>query len=136
MNTNEKGQVALAKVIADLTEKGYSVFLPIGDHLPIDLIAVNEKMVSRRIQVKYKSLPKSGRIDIVFASVVNGKKVPINFDYIDGFAVYNPEQNRVFYFPKRKIDTKKCLFGCRFSGGDRTSTLCEDVDDVNGIWED
>jgi len=39
MNTNDKGNIATGKVIADLTIKGYQVYIPITEHGVIDLIA-------------------------------------------------------------------------------------------------
>lgn len=52
--TKEKGDLAVALVIADLTKKGYSIFLPLSEHLPFDLIAY-DKIINKsyRIQVKH-----------------------------------------------------------------------------------
>lgn len=42
------------------------------------------------------------KIIIPTSSVVNGKRVNINYDYIDGWAVCNPESDAVYYLPKEK----------------------------------
>jgi len=53
-HTKEKGDIAVTKVIADLTEKGYDILLPISENLPFDLIAYKD-FISYRIQCKYAS---------------------------------------------------------------------------------
>jgi hypothetical protein len=53
-HTKEKGDIAVVKIIADLTEKNYTIFLPISEHLPFDLIAYKDGK-SNRIQCKYTS---------------------------------------------------------------------------------
>lgn len=82
-HTKTKGDIGLTKVIADLTEKGYDVFAPIGgEHLPYDLIInANNKLL--KIQVKYRVGP-----------VIPIKYKQTDFDY---FAIYNPEHNIVIY---------------------------------------
>jgi hypothetical protein len=50
-HTKDKGDLAVAKVIVDLTEKGYGVYLPISEHTKADLIAENGEVY--RIQVKH-----------------------------------------------------------------------------------
>ena len=53
-HTKNKGDLAVAKTIADLTEKGYDIFLPLSEHLPIDLIAHKSGEIYR-IQVKHRA---------------------------------------------------------------------------------
>lgn len=49
----DKGDIAVAKVAADLTTKNYSIFTPaFTEHLPFDLIAYKNGK-SYRIQCKY-----------------------------------------------------------------------------------
>ena len=42
MNVNEKGNIGLIKVIADLYSKGYHCFTPFDDHCAVDLIALDK----------------------------------------------------------------------------------------------
>lgn len=52
-HTKDKGDLAAAKVIADLVEKEYSVFVPVvTEHTPFDLIAYKDGKCYR-IQAKY-----------------------------------------------------------------------------------
>jgi hypothetical protein len=54
-HTKDKGDIAAAKAIADLVDKGYSVFTPVVcEHLPFDLIAYKDGQCYR-IQAKYNS---------------------------------------------------------------------------------
>jgi hypothetical protein len=54
MNTNEKGNIGLAKIIGELCELGYSCFLPFTDTTCVDLIVGNKEMKVIRVQVKHK----------------------------------------------------------------------------------
>lgn len=104
-----KGDLAAVKVIADLSEKGYDIFVPVVcEHLPFDLIAYKDGK-SFRIQVKYSS---SNTIKNKTSwSDKNGsheKKYNIlDFDY---YGVYFPDIKTIVYpnitFGGIKIATK------------------------------
>lgn len=92
----DKGDIAVAKTIADLTVKGYSVFVPVvTEHLPFDLIAYKD-CKSSRIQTKYCSdgkiknktswADKNGTHSKYYAKT--------DFDY---YALYLPEIDKVVY---------------------------------------
>jgi hypothetical protein len=53
-HTKEKGDIAVTKIVADLTEKGFDILLPISENLLFDLIAYKDG-ISYRIQCKYSS---------------------------------------------------------------------------------
>lgn len=95
-HTKDKGDIAVALVIADLTVKGYTCFTPImSEHLPFDIIAYKYKE-SKRIQVKYSS---SGEIPARTSwSDKNGSHVRYydenDFDY---YAIYSPQLNKIMY---------------------------------------
>lgn len=40
LHTKDKGAIAEACVIADLTKQGHGVALPLGENMPFDLIAI------------------------------------------------------------------------------------------------
>ena len=94
-HTKTKGDLALAKVIADLTEKNFSVFLPMSEHLPFDLIAYDSGK-SHRIQVKYS---RDGVIkdNCSWADKNGTHKRKYGLDDFDYFGVYLPELNLVVY---------------------------------------
>lgn len=106
MNTNEKGVKGLTKVIDDLIDRGYEIFLPFGDYSSVDLIAVKGSKTVR-LQVKYRSVNRKGwegLIHIPFYNVVNSKEVAIDMDLIDGWAVYVPDVDKVLYISKKHLD--------------------------------
>lgn len=54
-HTKDKGDLAAARVIADLVEKEYSIFVPVvTEHAPFDLIAYKDGKCYR-IQAKYSA---------------------------------------------------------------------------------
>lgn len=107
MNVNEKGNIGLIKVIADLYDKGYHCFTPFDDFSPVDLIIMDTHGNLKRLQVKYRSiLPSKGRYEIAARSIVNGKSVKINKSLIDGWAVYLEEEQKVTYLPVSIMETK------------------------------
>jgi hypothetical protein len=94
--TKNKGDIAVAEVIRDLTRKGFSIFVPaICEHLPFDLIVYKDgKML--RIQVKY-SADAHATANTIWSDK-NGshkrKYEPTDFDY---YALYLPQIDRIIY---------------------------------------
>lgn len=101
MNVNEKGVSGLIKVIDDLQTKGHYCFTAFDDHSPVDLIVLTKSGNTVRLQIKYrsKSIHKKrvDRYEVSASSVVNGKRMAINRDMIDGWAVYLAEYKKVVY---------------------------------------
>ena len=54
MNTIEKGRLAEAKVVAQLVELGYEVYLPFGGNTSCDLIALRTGVL-KRVEIKFTS---------------------------------------------------------------------------------
>jgi hypothetical protein len=98
MNSNEKGNIGLAKVIDKLVEMGYYCFLPFTDTTCVDLIIGNNEMQLKRIQVKHKKI-SNDLIKIRCASVINGKTTLIDKSKIDYFIVYCPNNKEIYYLP-------------------------------------
>lgn len=112
MNVNQKGVKGLLKVIEDLHEKDFYTYIPFDDHSPIDLIAVNKKGKSYRLQIKYRHKdPRKTieRYDLRASSNVNGKRVPIDRNMIDGWAIYLADSKKVVYLDKSLLENKKCF---------------------------
>lgn len=109
MNVNEKGNIGLIKVMADLYSKGYHCFTPFDDHSPVDLITLDKIGNVRRLQVKYRSLDKKrNHYELSARSVVNGKVIPINRTLIDGWAVYLADEDKVVYLSLSIMEGKGC----------------------------
>ncbi len=106
-HTKDKGDLAVAKTMLDLTIKGYRIFVPaITEHLPFDIIAYKNKQCYR-IQCKYSfdNTVKNKKI----WSDKNGAHVSYydqnDFDY---YAIYLPQIDKVVY-PSIKFG------GCKIS---------------------
>jgi hypothetical protein len=68
--TKDKGDFAVARVIAHLLEHDIRVCLPLSEHLPFDLIAVMPDMRTlRRVQVKYRKENVVGALQVAFRSI-------------------------------------------------------------------
>jgi|ERR1035437_4238080 hypothetical protein len=109
MNSNKKGDIGLANVIVDVIKKGFFVFLPFSDTTSVDLIIADEKMKIMRVQIKYISMDKTGVIQIITSSVVNGKKIPVDLSKTDIWAIYCPDNNEIYYVSAIELLGKKAL---------------------------
>jgi hypothetical protein len=94
-HTKTKGDLAVAVVIADLTKKGYGIFLPLSEHLPIDLIAYKDEKCFR-IQCKY-SVDGSLNYKSTWTTSKGLKYKQYAEDAFDYYAVYLPEKDIVCY---------------------------------------
>lgn len=103
-HTKDKGDIGLTKVIADLTENGFIISLPISEHQQYDLIADYEgKLI--RIQIKYRSLSINNKT-ISFSCKtshvgLNGKSILRKYEKndFDLYAIYSPSTKRCYYVP-------------------------------------
>jgi len=112
MNTNTKGVKGLIKVIDDLQDNGYYTFTAFDDHSPVDLIALDNAGNTYRLQIKYRSATEKLRgrkYNLSATTVVNGKKLDIDRNLIDGWAVYLAEDNKVVYIHKSKLEGQRSL---------------------------
>lgn len=111
MNVNEKGNIGLIKVMSDLYSKEYHCFTPFDDHSPVDLIVLDKSGITKRLQIKYRSLDKKrNHYELSARSVVNGKVIPIDRNLIDGWAVYLADEDKVLYLPISIMEGKGCHY--------------------------
>lgn len=105
--TKDKGDIGVAKIIADLAVQGYSVMLPISEHLPFDLVIVSEEAKLLRCQVKYRSLNSDNKIQVEVkntASNSNGYYTKlVDFEKIDVYAIYCPDLDKCYYMPTKLV---------------------------------
>ena len=100
MNTNDKGNLSVAKVISALTEKGINVSIPIGEGLPYDLI-LEEDGKLYRCQVKTARW-KNGCV-VFDAKSNNGRwmdspeKTRNYIGKADVFCAYSPHLNKCYW---------------------------------------
>ena len=106
MNVNEKGNVGLLKVITDLYSKGFTCFTPFDDYSPVDCIAMNADGKTFRLQVKYRSPDKNDCYEFAARSVVNGKRVFMNKNLVDYWAIYLSDLDKVVYISMDIMNNK------------------------------
>ncbi len=99
-HTKEKGGLGVLKAQVDLFEQGFTVLSPMTEHAPFDLVAYKAGKFCR-IQVKYRKLDSSGKLDVKFPTCWTDKKgthtVPIDKTEIDLFCVYCPDADKCYY---------------------------------------
>lgn len=105
-HTKTKGDIGLTKVIADLTEKGYPVSIPISEHLQYDLIVEDENGNLKKIQVKYRSNGIATCSTVHVGSDGSNVKRKYKVSEIDFYAVYLPDIKECVYIPFTTSDVK------------------------------
>lgn len=98
-HTKEKGDLAVAKIISNLSEKGFKILVPLSEHLPFDLVAYKDNKFYK-VQVKFSSIKRGGIVVRFYGSWAdkNGthhSKVDKNL--VDLFAVYCPDNDKCYY---------------------------------------
>ncbi len=105
-HTKEKGDLGVLKAQLDLFEQGFTILVPQTEHCPFDLVAYKEGEF-RRVQVKYRSMDRSGKIDIKFSTCWadrNGTHtVPVDKSEIDLYCIYCPETDECYYIEPDKF---------------------------------
>jgi hypothetical protein len=111
-----KSALAVAKVTADLIQKGYVVFLPTADILRFDLVAFKDDKFLK-IQVKYSHVGPHNVCTGTNRSSGNGCKItPYQVGDFDYYAIYLADVDTVIYpsldFAGKCIRTRKGLTRC------------------------
>ena len=100
-HTKDKGDEGLGQVIANLMTNGVQVAVPLSEHLPFDLIAIDEHGAMRRVQVRYRASAEAGllRCELVGSwSDRNGThKRAFDASAIDVLAIYCPSPRTFVY---------------------------------------
>lgn len=113
-HTKAKADIGLAKVISDLTIKGYVPCLPLSEHQPYDIVAVANSGKMFKLQVKYAALQSNGTVEIRFRTSwadKNGTHIRhYSEEQFDYYAVYCPEKDVVIYVPNRSGCPKALRF--------------------------
>jgi hypothetical protein len=133
-NVNRKGDVGTAKTAADLIFQGYDVFLPFSGSCPVDLVAADRTQRLRRFQVKYRSADRRGYIAVRLCSIVNGRMVPIDLSKIDGWAVYCPDTDHVYYVPKGLVRKRQFCICVGAAEPHRSALVGGDLRNPRAVW--
>jgi len=100
-HTKQKGDLGVLKAQLDLFEQGFILLNPMTEHAPFDLVAYKDKKFLR-IQVKYKSVDKTGSITVHFRSCwadKNGTHMQaVDKREVDIYCIYCPDTDECYYF--------------------------------------
>lgn len=111
-HTKEKGDLGVLKAQVSLYEQGYLILQPVTEHAPFDLVAYKDG-IFKRIQVKYKSLDKTGALTVHFRSCwadKNGTHMQaVNKEDIDLYCIYCPETDECYYLNPDEYDKSVTL---------------------------
>ncbi|MET0015449.1 MAG: group I intron-associated PD-(D/E)XK endonuclease [Sedimenticola sp.] len=111
-HTKEKGDLGVLKAQLDLFEQGFIILNPVTEHAPFDLVAYRESGF-KRVQVKYKSLDKTGAITVHFRSSwadKNGTHMrQIDKDEIDLYCIYCPDTDECYYLDPKDYNRSVTL---------------------------
>jgi hypothetical protein len=111
-HTKAKGDLGVLKAQVSLYEQGYIILQPVTEHAPFDLVAYKDGFF-KRVQVKYKSLDKTGALTVHFRSSwadKNGTHMKaVDKGQIDLYCIYCPETDECYYFDPKKFDKSVTL---------------------------
>ncbi len=130
--TKEKGDIGLTQVIANLQLNGITAALPLSEHLPFDLIAVNKDAKLSRVSIKYRAINTNGIIEIPLRTISSnseGYKVKVtNLNEVDAFAIYCPDTNKCYYIPSTKLIGYKASMALSVGKSNNQSNLSTDYE--------
>jgi hypothetical protein len=111
-HTKEKGDLGVLKAQVSLFEQGYLILQPVTEHAAFDLVAYKDGFF-KRVQVKYKSLDKTGALTVHFRSSWADKHGThlraVDKQEIDWYCVYCPNTDECYYFDPREFDKSVTL---------------------------
>ena len=111
-HTKQKGDLGVLKAQVDLFEQGFTVLVPLTEHSPFDLVAYRDGEF-RRVQVKYRKLDKSGKMDIKFSTRWTDKHgthtVPVDKNEVDLYCVYCPDTDECYYLDPKVFGSNATL---------------------------
>jgi len=97
--TGDKGDIAVARVTADLIEQGWMVLSPVASTSPFDLVAYRDGVFCK-IQVKYRTA-KNGRVEARprRAIISRGKASyrPMSKGEVDVLCIFCPDNGECYY---------------------------------------
>lgn len=97
-NTKTKGDVAEAKVLADLVQKEYKILIPFGEDCKFDVVAYKGNKFTK-IQCKYDGGRNEGVISVKCSSTNNWNVHKYTPTEIDCIAVYHQPTDKCYYIP-------------------------------------
>ncbi|MCP5089730.1 MAG: hypothetical protein GY949_02280 [Gammaproteobacteria bacterium] len=111
-HTKDKGDLGVLKAQIDLFEQGFTIFIPLTEHCPFDLVAYKDGEF-RRVQVKYRAKDRFGKVDVKFSTSWADKHgthtSPIDKNEVDLYCVYCPDTDECYYLRPEKFGSNASL---------------------------
>jgi hypothetical protein len=105
-HTKDKGDIGVTKAIADLTDQGYIVSLPISEHAPFDLLITKDN-VTKSVQVKARTPSKAGILSAKCKSYwftkTGLKSVKYSPDRVDVYCFVNLDNSECYYLDSKNL---------------------------------
>lgn len=105
--SKDKGDKGLAFVIAALLTKDIKVALPVSEHLPFDLIAINNAGQLSKVSVKWRAAEK-GRIELLLRHQWRNKSGlqhrPMAQGEVDAHAIYCPDTGKCYFVKDEDVN--------------------------------
>lgn len=116
--THDKGDVAEAAVILDLTKRGFTVFKPLSQNTYADVVILKDNRLET-VQIKYVS-QYEGKIQIPLRKQSsNTKEIRETYKYnqtpLDWIAAYCPDPEAVIYIPRHEWESNGVLINIRIA---------------------
>ena len=106
-HTKDKGDEGLGQVIGDLMTNGVQVAVPLSEHLPFDLIAINEHGAMRRVQVRYRTSGDATQVRChlggSWADRNGTHKRAFDASSVDALAIYCPSPRTFVYLRANEL---------------------------------
>jgi hypothetical protein len=111
-HTKDKGDLGVLKAQLDLFEQGFLILNPMTEHAPFDLVGYRSKRFVR-IQVKYKSVDRTGSVTVHFRSSWtdrNGTHLrQVKKDEVDLYCIYCPDTDECYYLDPKHYNRSVTL---------------------------
>lgn len=116
--THDKGDVAEAAIILDLTKRGFTVFKPLSQNTYADVVILKDNRLET-VQIKYVS-QYDGKIQVPLRKQSsNTKEIRETYKYnqtpLDWIAAYCPDPEVVIYIPRNEWETNGVLINIRIA---------------------
>ncbi len=116
--THDKGDVAEAAVILDLTKRGFTIFKPLTQNTHADVIIMKDDRIET-VQIKFVT-PSKGKLAVPLRKQMSTtKQVRETYKYnqtnLDWIAVYCPDPEVVLYLPREVWSTNGVALNVRIT---------------------
>lgn len=107
LTTNDKGNIGLYSICADLAKKQWIILLPQGSQPHYDLV-IEKNGVLKRVQARFSSKTKGGIVNVKLTT--QGTKTTYHTNNnVDIIAIYEPNDDLVYYINLKEFQNKSLI---------------------------